>query len=202
MGRIHLIFTPTPAWVLILFGTVMFFGLGVLFEDSRQSNDYRNLLIGLGVFGTWVTLIANNLLSANNARKQHTINFLFNTRFNNTIYQEQILAFRERFPDGEAPTFDEFMTLRNSGCDKDKKAFTAANYLLNYYEFLGVGVQTKDLDEELLVNTVRGQLLRLSDQLEHVVEGYRKDDVTNHYGQKTLEHYCLLLDRWGNTNGE
>ena len=218
MGCSVLNLSPTPSWVILLLLILSFFFLGLFIDGAARIGDYANIFVVLGVIGTWVAIFvsasvaiknarannqlsieqaqSNHRLSIEHARKQHTINFLYSTKHNNTIYERHLRNFRKKYPDQNTViTFEEHEKLIESNNRVDQNAYYAIIYLLNYYEFLGVGVSTGDLDEDLLQKTVRGQLLRLTNQLRKIIDGYREKD-TNHYGKKTLEHYHTLAENW------
>ena len=78
-----------------------------------------------------------------NSRKQHTINVLFHTRLSPEFisYVENI---KSCFP-GESQ-----ITVKEIEDNPDANVKEAVRFLLNYYEFIAVGVRHGDLDIKLI----------------------------------------------------
>ncbi|NIZ14532.1 DUF4760 domain-containing protein [Phaeobacter sp. HF9A] len=128
--------------------------------------------------------------SARQARqKQHTINILFETRLSEYFQttNRKRLAY---FPADTDIFLSDWLHARNSNDLDEKDAAAALQELLNYYEFLAVGILKEDLDEELLHQTIRGMMCNLVDDARYMIAEMREKDVN------ILKNLVTLYDRW------
>lgn len=99
------------------------------------------------IFTAWVTV--------RNSIKQHTINTLLQSRLS-VVYMENANKFNKSFYDkDDKPVIITVEDLTNQ--DK-KEALASARYLLNYFEFIAVGIKYGDLHSGLLKDSLRGIL--------------------------------------------
>ncbi|MBK0010795.1 DUF4760 domain-containing protein [Stenotrophomonas sp. S41] len=66
---------------------------------------------------------------------------------------------------GQPPTLDESKV----------KAIEGMKYLLNYYEFMAVGIEANDLEENMLFNTIGGTVCSIRDRADLYVQHVRKN---------------------------
>ncbi len=62
--------------------------------------------------------------------------------------------------------------------------------MLNYYEFLALGIETGDLDEDMLRRSVRGIMCSLVDDARQIVAELNRRD------RKTYGELIRLYNRW------
>jgi hypothetical protein len=73
----------------------------------------------------------------------------------------------------------------------------ALRYLLNYFEFIAVGIRYGDLDEKLLKNTLRGILCGVYEAAGPLVTQRRQAPAGSKAEKsKTFEHLEWLYTRW------
>jgi hypothetical protein len=135
--------------------------------------------IGWG-FGAWV--------SYRNSQIQHTVNTVF-TRFAQTPFSENLRKFHRKFGYEIDPpiTYADVKRLEKSG-DDDQDAAQAMKFLLNYYEFMSVGILRGDLDFGIIEKTLRGNMLFIFNKTLPFIAEIRKSNQT------TLEHFVEMVD--------
>lgn len=155
-------------------------------------------LLGVGV-ALW-TYVNSVRKAARNQRKQHTITILFETRLSEQFqkanrlrkrvfpeYQDITIekwnAARKATPEGESEEHHRFARLQNDGAE-------ALQMLLNYYEFLAVGLSEGDLDEAMLQKTIRGIMCNLVDDARELIADLRANN------NKTFENLIPLYEKW------
>lgn len=127
-------------------------------------------------------------ISYRNARVQHTINFVTN-RFTNDIFSRQTAIFNEHFA-GQVITTALISKMATSEDDAQKDAVQAARYLMNYFEFIAVGVLSGDLDEAIVRRTLRGNLVFYTDRCLTWIRELQKTSP------KVMEHLVILRDHF------
>lgn len=125
-------------------------------------------------------------------RKQHTVSILLQSRLS-TAFNERAKAVSAAYP-----TLPDITLVKQGDWDDPKKrdAMEGLKYLLNYYEFISIGIRNGDLDEEYL---------RMS--LGHIVPALCRvgDAYIQHAQTKDSELFCNLLwlrDRWARNADE
>jgi len=134
--------------------------------------------IGWG-FGAW--------FSYRNSQLQHTINVIF-TRFAQTPFSENTKRFHGKFGYEIEPriTLAEIKRLENS-TEEDQAAAQSAKFLLNYYEFIAVGVLRGDLDLNVVESTLRGNMMFLFEKTAPMINEARKSRPA------TMEYFVDLI---------
>lgn len=169
--------------IAVIFGVVVFvLQMAPLPQSSMwkiaPSNRFTALAAWLAVVGTigsaWVAVL--------NVVKQHTINTLLQSRLSETY-----MAYGERVVDG----------IEQHAADKGRKGpphcYTdrdALRYVLNYYEYIAVGIKYGDLSEDILRDTLRGNLVRTTEKFAiYIAERQRGDP-------NTYANLMSLYERW------
>lgn len=153
----------TPKKILI--GTLVLYIVVlalIAFEELETPWNGHKPLLGL-TGQTWPAVwtvsaaaigwMVTGLVSIQNSIKQHTINTLLQSRLSAT-YQEKIKTMDKKYPpsnDGRTP-----VALGDWENVDNKDSLEAYRYLLNYYEFLAVGIAAGDLHGGLLRRSLRG----------------------------------------------
>ena len=78
--------------------------------------------------------------------------------------------------------------------DADQELLLAVRTVINYYEFVAVGIRHGDIDERLFQDTRQSTILRLFDACHDHIYDLRSDRVR----QSTYEHFEWLKGRWTN----
>jgi hypothetical protein len=155
---------------------------------------FASVLIALLTF--WITGRQNR----NASRKQYTVTILLETRLS-TEFRETLEKRRAVFPEYSDVTFQAWNDARlakpasSSPADIETSAVQnrgaqALASLLNYYEFLAIGIENGDLDEAMLKQSLRGIMCNLVDDCRMLIAGMRQKNP------KTYEHLSILYDRW------
>lgn len=121
-------------------------------------------------------------------RKQHTINILFQSRLSEHFQKTNSLR-KEIFPTDQDIFLDDWKAARARD-GKPREGAEALQQLLNYYEFLAVGMSQGDLDKDLLHKSIRGIMCNLVDDARYMIAELRENDA------KTLEYLASLYEEW------
>ena len=146
--------------------------------------------------GWWVQATVSSAA----ARKAHTVNTIMNQR-NSELFITKNDFVMKMFPRKKTvnPVFSEFML--DPGAKKFQHAkfpedyMQAArdlSYVLNYYEFIAVGVLNGDFDERLMKECFVGILVNLEKRAYLVIQASQKTQ-----NAKIFESIVALVDRWG-----
>lgn len=130
----------------------------------------------------WIT---SAIVTIRNSVKQHTINTLLQTRLSAT-YQDYAAKARTGLK-GHTPEFP-------ASLDKIKatdNGLAGTEYLLNYIEFMAVGIRHGDLHEAVLKDSMRGIVTRFTSISQEYI-----DDCRSKNGLRTYQHLLWLRNRW------
>ena len=148
----------------------------------------------LGVVAAVVGWITSAIVTMRNSIRQHTVTTLLSSRLSETyMSQTRLVNARYFSPSGALYrlTEDEVKAAR------PEAQLAALRYLLNYFEFIAVGIRYSDLDEKLLKNTLRGILCGVYEAAGPLVSQRRRAPAGSKAEKsKTFEHLEWLYDRW------
>jgi hypothetical protein len=119
-----------------------------------------------------------------NARVQHTINFIAN-RFSNDIFSKNAALFNEHLA-GKLINSELVATLSQSSEKGDIDTLQALRYLVNYFEFIAVGVLCGDLDIRIIRRALRGNIIFYTDRCMPWILELQASSP------RTLEHLIIL----------
>jgi hypothetical protein len=134
--------------------------------------------LGWGI-GSWVTM--------RNARIQHTINIIF-ARFPHATFGDNQSAFFAQFGAGVQQRVSTQAVKALEGQTPPNKGLLGLRYLLNYYEFIAVGILRGDLDFDIINQTLRTPMAYLYDKCEPYIVDMQRDSPT------LLENYAAVRD--------
>jgi len=187
----------------LLTGTLTLLSLAALAAPRLRAGlpadfDDRAVATLAGFFFAVFAFLFNAWQRERQSRKQHTVKILFDTRLSSEFRQH--LEWRKHcFPEGQlvgAETYFDYLEARRSAELSDDRAFErrksaeAIRSLLNYYEFIALGIRSADLDEAMMYNTVRGIMCNLIADMHEIVAAYR------HRDPRTYRHLVALYARW------
>ncbi|RQZ16692.1 DUF4760 domain-containing protein [Burkholderia sp. Bp9031] len=197
------------ALVAILIGEERFWHWGTdpkthaaapLFRLTRQ-----NWGVVLTVAAAVIGWICTSLVSIQNSVKQHTVNTLLQSRLSATFIEKGNQLNRVLLQDGVRRK----LTLADCAPTADKEhteGIEAVRYMLNYYEFIAVGIRQADLDERLLRQTIRAIVCGLVIAARVYIEDSRKhehemladcdDGDLRREGPRTYRNLLWLYERW------
>ncbi|MGR4042505.1 DUF4760 domain-containing protein [Pseudomonas sp. 910_21] len=146
--------------------------------------------------GWWVQATVSSAA----ARKAHTVNTIMNQR-NSELFVTKNDFVMKMFPRKKTvnPIFSEFMLdpsakkFQNAKFPEEyMQAARDLSYVLNYYEFISVGVLNGDFDERLMKECFVGILVNLEKRAYLVIQASQKTQ-----NAKIFESIVMLVDRWG-----
>lgn len=205
----------TLALVYLLMALLPYFLSVAEWSYERSGKDFKKaagdtfpyiyvsiLGIAVGILGVAAALVAV-FVNARNARlereqranseeqarrQQDTQNTLLDTRLSR-YYQEQVALRVSHFPSGKEAKPPEDVL---DECQKktDSPQVSSVIYLLNYYEFLSIGILQGNLDETVLKESLRGILCRLVFDMRSVIAHARNEN------SKAFIYLVTIYDRW------
>lgn len=149
--------------------------------SPAAATDPRTLLTGAAFFFGAFAFMKNAQDRLDQARQQHTLKPVFDTRLSSEFrkhLENRKLYFRE----GQAVTAEEFWSLLEpaesiemSGEEAKRRRSCAESIraLLNYYEFVALGVHRRDLDHDMLKGSLRTIMCSLVVDMFAIIENYR-----------------------------
>jgi hypothetical protein len=129
------------------------------------------------------------------SREQHTIKLLLDTRLS-AEFREMLAARKRVFREGariDPMEFEVCLAADPNGDEAETRRLHAAEAvrsLLNYYEFLALGIARGDLDHDMLRQSVRGLMCNL------VIDCLGVIDAQRARNPDVLRHLCRLYLEW------
>lgn len=171
-------------------------------QDTRFTNGLALISATVGL-GGMAFAIYSFRASAEAARlqqkKQHTITILFESRLSPEL-REANTTRKAVFPVGTDISYEVWNNAyrrlnlppnaKPEEADRQNAAAEALVTLLNYYEFLALGIKLDDLDPDLLKGSIRGLMCNLVDDARFVIAHLRA------INGKTYENLAELYDDW------
>ena len=188
----------------LLFGELFLFFLFVfwyacpwvtlkIFNHGPPILKIENWLFLIGIVSAITGWIVSSYITLRNSIKQHTINILLQSRLSAT-YMDVAKHINSKFfspTSSRDPVSVDF--LNDPVNQKDLEAFV---YILNYLEFVAVGVRHGDIDEMVMKDTIRGILCGQFDKAKLFIMYQRGDNGTTVKSPKVFEHLVWLNNKW------
>lgn len=167
-------------------------GFIVTYFDMGNNTGLFVLISALGAIAGWWF---SSYVSINNAAKSHTINILLQMRNSSEFMTRQDRV--RRYLLGKYKSIsNDIIKIEQQNMPKDKEISLRSDvlYLTNYFEFICAGYRCGDLDEKILIRTLRSVLVDWHDRFKHFIEEERTENgVRNpsYFGnlEKTVEHF-------------
>lgn len=164
--------TQKPFWYILgMAGLIVIFSAAVgvyLFLERRSDPHLYPLMAAAAtILVAAVGWCSAAWIAHRNAVRQNTTSLIF-ARFSQSTYTENLHNFHSAFgyaDDGKV-TSDLMRAKRTSGCSTDQKAAESVIYILNYLEFMAVGILAGDLDADIVRKTLRGIVVYYYDKCE------------------------------------
>lgn len=145
--------------------------------------------------------VCSALVAIRNSVKQHTVSTLLQSRLS-AVFQERGERLVDLLTDdnGDCRTLTEQHIAALS-----PREIASVRYLLNYYEFIAVGIRHGDLDERLLEQTIRGIVCSLVAATRlYIVLGRTREHETKTGSRRrrrtpelrVYENLLWLYDKW------
>jgi hypothetical protein len=187
---------------------LLFFALACAGAVTMVELNYRALGLDTPIFNftatSWLSLVAilaavsgwitTSLITLHNARRQHTINVLLQSRLSQA-YQQRLRDAISKYP-----TIKKITKVKDGDWRDPKKweALEGIKYMLNYFEFVAIGIRQGDLDEKTLKMSLRGIVLTLTQVADAYIK-YARGELKENDGQTSphsYEHVLWLKARW------
>jgi uncharacterized membrane protein (DUF485 family) len=148
----------------------------------------------LGVIAAVAGWIISAIVTMRNSIRQHTVTTLLSSRLSET-YMSQTRLVNARYFSPSGGLYQ--LTAAEVKSAAPEAQLAAVRYLLNYFEFIAVGIRYGDLDEKLLKNTLRGILCGVYEAAGPLVTQRRQAPAGSSVGRsRTFEHLEWLYARW------
>lgn len=132
------------------------------------------------------------------SKKQHTLKMLFDTRLS-AEFRRHLELRKQHFPEDEhvdPAKFHSYLKAQRDQSLSDDEALSrrqsaeGLRSLLNYYEFIALGIARGDLDEDMLKGSIRGIMCNLVKDCVHIIVDVQETSP------RTFEHLAALYNRW------
>lgn len=199
--------TDTPLWAWVLLGLFLFF---LIFCTADQMTSQKTILLSaLLATAGWVT---TTRLSMINTRKQHTFNTLLQLR-HSTIYNDHVETIRRHLKGTisniPATAYDNTDLIKQPSetttkITQGQQLKSAVQYVANHFEFIAVGIFSKDLDHDILRQFIRGTACSVFIIANDFMALQRKELQQNGCFAGTnptslaYEHFIKLFGLWAN----
>lgn len=201
LNSIVLWFRPSRVLGLLLFAELVIFVLFagwelVWFQNTFLGNpppglDTQKWILLITLASAITGWIITAMVNVRNSIKQHTINTLLQSRLSAT-YMAHADIVNKNFiaPDGTLRPLQQSELEAQSDATQIK--LNSLRYILNYIEFISIGIKYGDLHESLLKSSLRGIVLN----------AYKFSEVYIRHSQKinirAYENLMWLRNRWVN----
>lgn len=182
--------------VLVLYASLVWWVLSFPDEvwlgvKAPANLDVTHWLGSVGVVSAICGWIVAGIITVRNSTKQHTMSLLLESRLSSTYmgYANWI----------NSSVFDKEGRIRIVPIDEyreSQEAHSALNFILNFFEFVAVGIRCGDLDERIVKNTHRGLIVNMVTASDMVIRAARQDDGKKVGKPKCFEHLLWLDARW------
>lgn len=168
--------------------------LSLFFVDPLETKH----ISAFGVAFAIATFVWNAQRLRIQQRKQHTITILFQTRLS-PEFRENLAKRKMYFHEGEAVSYDTYRGYLTARRDTDiddeearhrRESAEAIRSLLNYYEFIALGVARHDLDEGMLRGSIRAIMCALVVDMADII---RQEQAANPLAYRNV---TWLFQRW------
>lgn len=177
---------PVGFWLVSLDPTLVSTGL-----DAKE---WIALYAVLAAILGWLLAAA---VQIRNSLKQHTVNTMLQSRLS-TAFQDKATKLNAAYP-----TLTGITPVKHNDWQSTdatiRDGVEAARYMLNYYEFIAVGIRSGDFDEKLMRHSWRKIVLNLHELAGELIKhlrGTRPDGAVDH--PRVYEHFLWLVERWRN----
>lgn len=168
--------------------------ISLVFVDPLETKHIGLASVALA----FATFVWNAQRSRNQQRQQHTITILFQTRLS-TEFRENLGKRKEVFKEGTLVDHEVYKSMLNASANdemsaeearKCRECAEAIRFLLNYYEFIALGIVRRDLDEGMLRGSIRGIMCALVVDMADILKGAQADN------KLAYRNLLWLFRRW------
>ena len=150
------------------------------------------MVAGIGIAVTAVAALATMRKASQERKQQDTQKTLLDTRLS-SLYQEKVALRWSEFETGKDGN-NKKARANHRKFTKNKKSpeSAAVIYLLNYCEFLAIGIFLNNLDEDVLYESLRGIVCRLLFDMRMIISEERNTD--GH--ERSCQYLVVLYYKW------
>lgn len=146
----------------------------------------EHMLAAIGLAGAVSGWMATGWINLRNSIRQHTITTLLQTRLSATYMG---------YADELSKHYSAYETRRKTNPamreePTDKVNIQALRYILNYFEFIAIGIKRGDLDEDMLRDSLRSILMKNVEMSRPWISALRVEN------KKYYSHVLWLHDKW------
>jgi hypothetical protein len=183
-----LLFVELVAFVLFAGWELIWFRL-TFFGHLPPALDTQKWILLITLASALTGWIITAMVTVRNSIKQHTINALLQSRLSATYMAHADVVNRNFIaPDGSlSPLLQSELQVQS---DATQAKLNSLRYILNYIEFISVGIRYGDLHESLLKSSLRGIVLNAFRFSEAYIKHSQKANT------KAYENLVWLKDRW------
>lgn len=149
--------------------------------------DAQKWILMAGAMAAMMGWTVSAYISVKNSIKQHTINTLLQSRLSET-YMKRAKEVSDHFAEPSGALIP--VRAEEIGKTETFEKLEALRYVLNYFEFISVGIRHGDLHEGLLKGSLRGMLCSVYEVAEEFVKDKRNSNP------KAWEHLDWTYRRW------
>ncbi|UOO92416.1 DUF4760 domain-containing protein [Vitreoscilla stercoraria] len=164
--------------------------LGFTPSSSNSNTDSSPILVLLGILAGVIGWLYNSRYNGITARRNHSIQALISSRLSTEYIQNsnRVSHISNKYSTLN-PSFKNKMDISYFEAlpTEDQKSI---HYMLNFLEFIAVGIRFGDLDEALMKNTLSSILKNNFLLFEDIIKKYQQKNT------HTFEHLTHLYNRW------
>lgn len=128
-----------------------------------------------------------------NGKKAHTLNILLQMR-NSAEYNKHRSVIFKYLNDYDRINYNIISSKQKEIDDPDINLMQSARYIANYFEFICVGYVSRDLDEAILIKSMRSILIRFYEWFEPFLEEEKMDG--SKYNPRIFENLKITVDEF------
>lgn len=157
----------------------LFLGLKISKETEFFNDKFITFLgINSAIIGWLYTVRMQNITNMRNRSIQSITDARLSDQYNqklDSIYE--LLKYQKTLTYTKYSTFNSYEK-------------SVIHYILNYYEYIAIGIKYSELDEEIVKRMMKSQVLKPHSTFEDVINNLQKDSPT------FFENFVDLKDRW------
>lgn len=210
-NRFLLWFNPRRWLTLMLYALMLGFVLFICFDrgfidpyldamnvsylkKSKPELEPPHWLVALGVVFAAAGWMISNMVAMRTSVKQHTINTLLQTRLSATYMAEAEYCNAFLIGQGFNPKNPAPLSLIED--PTQPKNMVAVDYILNFLEFLAVGIRHGDLHEKVLKDAMRRIVVNFAKTTSIYIDAARDVVDGKARSPRVYENLIWLRDRW------
>jgi len=168
-----------------ILGLGLFYLSTIALEALENGQDQWRVTVFIGTLFVTFGWMVTNEISITNARKQHTINIVTDYMINtNRIADRQVIK-------AKLPKHTDVFTPAVAPYDDEVSAFVQSiDRELNFFEFVAIGLETGDLDQDIVERSFKLMARSFYLQTKDYIEHWQAEDDT------IWEHFTRLCARW------